>query len=127
MCVRLLACALSPDTPPLPPGGHTARHRLSPQRQRIALGERLAVNTVLQGSAADLIKRAMIHIHRRIQKENRPSRLLIQVHDELVCAVPRSAVEEEAEMIRHEMITAIPLDVPITVDVAWGDNWLEGK
>jgi DNA polymerase-1 len=99
----------------------------SRNRQRAALGERLAVNTVLQGSAADLIKRAMIHIHRRIQQEHRPVRLLIQVHDELVCAVPRTSAAEEADMIRQEMITAIPLDVPITVDVAWGDNWLEGK
>ena len=89
--------------------------------------ERLAVNTVIQGSAADLIKRAMINIHRRIVSENRPSRMTIQVHDELVFDVPRSAVQAEAEFVRHEMTTALPLEVPIKVDLAWGENWLESK
>lgn len=92
-----------------------------------AAAERLAINTVIQGSAADLIKRAMIQIFRRIRKENRPTHLLIQVHDELVFDVPRAAVQAEAEIIRHEMCTALPLEVPIRVDLAWGDNWLEGK
>ncbi|MDM8007241.1 MAG: DNA polymerase I [Phycisphaerae bacterium] len=92
-----------------------------------SLGERMAVNTVIQGSAADLIKRAMISIHRRIGAEPRPSRMLIQVHDELVFDVPRSAVEAEAEFIRTEMCTALPLKVPIKVDINWGENWLEGK
>jgi DNA polymerase I len=92
-----------------------------------SLGERMAVNTVIQGSAADLIKRAMIAIHRRINAENRPSRMLIQVHDELIFDVPRTMVESEAEFIRHEMCSALPLEVPIKVDVNWGDNWLEGK
>ncbi len=96
-------------------------------RQRAALAERLAVNTVIQGSAADLIKRAMIAIHHRVKREQRPTRTLIQVHDELVFELPRSAVEAEAEMIRREMSSAIPLDVPIRVDIAWGRNWLEGK
>ncbi len=99
----------------------------SQNRQAAAQAERLAVNTVVQGSAADLIKRAMIGIDRRIRGEGRPSRMLIQVHDELVFEVPRAAVEAEADMIRHEMTTALPLDVPIQVDIAWGDNWLEGK
>ncbi|MBI4579607.1 MAG: DNA polymerase I, partial [Planctomycetes bacterium] len=89
--------------------------------------ERLAVNTVIQGSAADLIKRAMIGIHRRIVAEQRPSRMIIQVHDELVFDVPRQIVEAEADFVRHEMTTALPLDVPIKVDLAWGDNWLESK
>jgi DNA polymerase I len=89
--------------------------------------ERLAVNTVIQGSAADLIKRAMINIHRRIVREQRPARMIIQVHDELVFDVPRTAVEAEADFIRQEMITALPLDVPIKVDLAWGENWLDSK
>lgn len=89
--------------------------------------ERLAVNTVIQGSAADLIKRAMIAIHRRIVNERRPSRMIIQVHDELVFDVPRAAVEKEADFIRQEMTTALPLDVPIKVDLGWGDNWLDSK
>jgi len=89
--------------------------------------ERLAVNTVIQGSAADLIKKAMIHIHRRIVAEHRPSHMLIQVHDELVLDVKRDAVEAEAAFIRQEMADALPLDVPIKVDIAWGETWLEGK
>ncbi len=99
----------------------------SQNRQAAAAAERLAVNTVVQGSAADLIKQAMIRIHRRIRDERRPSRMLIQVHDELVFEVPRATVEAEAEMIRREMTTALPLDVPIQMDINWGDNWLEGK
>jgi len=89
--------------------------------------ERFAVNTVIQGSAADLIKRAMINIHRKIRDEDRPSRMLIQVHDELVFDVPRDAVETESDFIRQEMCNALPLDVPIKVDLAWGDTWFEGK
>jgi DNA polymerase-1 len=92
-----------------------------------SLGERMAVNTVVQGSAADLIKQAMINIHRRICSEQRPSTMLIQVHDELVFDVPRAAVEAEAEFIRQEMCGALPLKVPIKVDINWGNNWLEGK
>jgi DNA polymerase-1 len=69
----------------------------------------------------------MISIHRRIIDEERPSRMLIQVHDELVFDVRRDAAEAEAEVIRQEMSNALPLDVPIKVDIAWGNNWLEGR
>ena len=89
--------------------------------------ERLAVNTVIQGSAADLIKRAMINIHRRIAGENRSLRMLIQVHDELVFDAPRKTVQADAEFVREEMIHALPLDVPIKAEPAWGDNWLASK
>jgi len=92
-----------------------------------ASAERLTINTTLQGSAADLIKRAMINIHRIIVAENRPARMLIQVHDELVFDIPRDAVEAEADFIRNQMCNALPLDVPVKVDLAWGDNWLEAK
>jgi len=99
----------------------------SRNRQAASAAQRLAVNTVIQGSAADLIKSAMIHIHQRIKDEHRPIKLLIQVHDELVFEVPRDRVKDESEMVRHEMTSAMSLHVPIKVDVAWGDNWLEGK
>jgi DNA polymerase-1 len=89
--------------------------------------ERLACNTPIQGSAADLIKKAMINIHRRIRDEGRPSRMLLQVHDELVFEVPRGGVEAEAEFIRHEMCSAMPLSVPVKVDIEWGESWLEAK
>lgn len=91
--------------------------------------ERLAINTVIQGSAADLIKRAMIHIDHRIRDEGRPSRMILQVHDELVFEVPKKAIVQEAKMVSREMSGAIDLDVPVKVDIAWGPNWLdmEGK
>ncbi len=89
--------------------------------------ERFAANTVIQGSAADLIKRAMVNIHRRIQTERRPSRMLIQVHDELVFEVPKSALAVEARMISDEMSSALAMTVPIKVDVASGPNWLDLK
>ncbi len=99
----------------------------SRNKQLAAQAERFAVNTVIQGSAADLIKRSMIHIHRRIQREQRPTKMLIQVHDELVFEVLRKHAEAEAEMIRGEMVSALPLSVPLKVDLKWGDNWYEVK
>jgi len=90
-----------------------------------AAAERFAVNTVVQGTAADLIKLAMIRIDRRIREERRPSRMILQVHDELVFEVPKRMLHAEAEMIAGEMSAALALDVPIKVDVAAGPNWLD--
>jgi DNA polymerase-1 len=92
-----------------------------------AAAERLAVNTVIQGSAADLIKTAMIRLHERIQRQNLPLRMLLQVHDELVCEGPQDQVAELAAIVREEMAGAMQLRVPLKVDVAWGNNWLEAK
>jgi DNA polymerase-1 len=92
-----------------------------------AQAERLAVNTVVQGSAADMIKAAMVRVHRRVEAEGLDLRLLIQVHDELVFETPAAKVREHAELVRHEMASALPLSVPLKVDAAWGENWLEGK
>jgi DNA polymerase-1 len=89
--------------------------------------ERLAINSVVQGSAADLIKLAMVNIHRRLKAENRPSKMLLQVHDELVFETPADQVEADAQMIREEMVGAMKLKVPLKVDVGWGKNWEEGK
>ncbi len=91
------------------------------------LPERTAVNTVIQGSAADLIKQAMIQVHRRLRDERSPSRLLLQIHDELVFEAPQGDVEALIALARTEMETALELDVPIVVDVSVGDNWLETK
>jgi DNA polymerase-1 len=95
--------------------------------QRRALAERLAINSVVQGSAADLIKRAMVNIDRRIRRENRPSRMLLQIHDELVFEIPADTVEAESAVIVEEMCGAIELDVPLKVDVGVGPNWMEAK
>ena len=89
--------------------------------------ERMAINSVVQGSAADLIKRAMVNIQRRIDAEHRPLQMLLQVHDELVFEMHRSDVEQQSEFIRQEMENAIPLAVPVKVDIGWGANWEEGK
>jgi DNA polymerase-1 len=99
----------------------------SRNRQQVALGERLAVNTVIQGTAAVLIKRAMIDIHREIKSRRLPLRMLIQVHDELVLETPRQKSGEMMELVRAKMCNALPLDVPIVVDIGEGDNWLEAK
>jgi DNA polymerase-1 len=89
--------------------------------------ERLAVNTVIQGSAADLIKTAMIRLHQRIAREDLPLRMLLQVHDELVCEGPGERADELTEAVRAVMVGAMPLSVPLKVDVASGANWLEAK
>jgi DNA polymerase I len=91
------------------------------------MGERMAINSVVQGSAADLIKIAMNNIHARIRKENRPSKMLLQVHDELVFETPEASVEKEADMVREEMTGAMKLAVPLKVEVGWGKNWQEVK
>ena len=87
----------------------------------------MAINSVVQGSAADLIKRAMVNIYDRLLREKRPTRLLMQVHDELVFESPKNGVEEEAKMIREEMNSAMKLKVPLKVEVGWGKNWQEVK
>ncbi len=94
---------------------------------RRALAERLAVNTVIQGSAADLIKIAMISIQRRIDAEKLPVRMLLQVHDELVFELPAGEAQMHAQWIAKEMTTAIAFDVPLKVDVAHGPSWLAEK
>jgi len=109
-----------------------ARRRLvpeidSPNQQRRAFAQRLALNSVVQGSAADLIKRAMVNIARRIRDEKRPSRMLLQIHDELVFETPAEAVESDREMIVSEMCGAVELSVPLKVDFAAGENWMEAK
>jgi len=87
--------------------------------------ERTAVNTVIQGSAADLIKMAMLAVRKRLRDENHPGRMLLQIHDELVLEAPESDIASLIELVRHEMQHAMELSVPLVVDVSVGDNWLE--
>ncbi len=89
--------------------------------------ERMAINSVVQGSAADLIKKAMLAVQGRIDSEGRPSRMLLQVHDELVFETPAAAAAAEAEMVRREMTGAMQLKVPLRVEVGYGRNWQELK
>jgi DNA polymerase-1 len=96
-------------------------------RQTRSLGERLAVNFVMQGSNADIIKVAMIRIHRRLREEGRTARLVLQVHDELLLEVPDKEVAAVKELVRAEMCGAFALDPPLAVDVGVGENWAEAK
>jgi DNA polymerase-1 len=89
-----------------------------------AQARRMAVNTVIQGSAADLIKVAMISIQSKIENENLPVKLILQVHDELVFELPGQEAKEHAKWIEKEMAGAIKLDVPLKVDVNFGPTWL---
>jgi DNA polymerase-1 len=85
--------------------------------------ERTAINTPLQGTAADLIKLAMIRIDARMTKEKLKSRMTLQVHDELVFDVPNDEIEPMTELVRHEMEYVIELSVPLVADVGVGANW----
>jgi DNA polymerase-1 len=96
-------------------------------RQTRSLGERLAVNSVMQGTAADVIKVAMVAIHRRLRDEGRAARLVLQVHDELLLEVPDAEVSAVRELVRQEMVGAYPLDPPLGVEIGVGDDWTEAK
>ncbi len=87
--------------------------------------ERNAVNAPIQGSAADIIKIAMINIHKRLIAENWKSKMLLQVHDELVFDVHNSELEKIQSMIKHEMEQAVTLSVPLEVEIGIGKDWLE--
>ncbi len=91
------------------------------------LGERLAVNTVIQGSAADIMKIAMVGSHRALQAESLAARLVLQVHDELVFEAPEAEAGTVAELARREMAGAWELDPPLEVDVGIGETWVEAK
>ncbi|MDR1829469.1 MAG: DNA polymerase I [Candidatus Fibromonas sp.] len=98
--------------------------RASDQQKR-TMAERMATNSPIQGSAADLIMEAMLRLHAKIEGENLPLRMLLQVHDELVFECPKERAEEFSQMIKHEMENAWPLSVPLLANVGIGDNWLE--
>ncbi len=92
-----------------------------------AFGERVAMNSPLQGSAADLIKRAMIEIWRALRQGGSESRLLLQVHDELVVESPHDEIDAVIGIVRREMEGAAELAVPLVVDIGVGPNWVDAK
>src|SRR6185369_2941271 len=89
-----------------------------------SFGERTAANTPLQGSAADLIKLAMIEIHKALPAAGFKARLLLQVHDELVVEAPEEEALEAALVVKKHMEEAAKLDVPLLVTIGIGDNWV---
>jgi DNA polymerase-1 len=94
-------------------------------RQQQALGERLAVNTVIQGTAADIIKVAMVRVHAALAGVR--SRLILQIHDELMIEGPAEEADEVRSLLTTEMVRAWELDPPLGVDVGVGENWLDAK
>jgi DNA polymerase I len=89
--------------------------------------EREAINMPIQGTASDIVKIAMLHVDGELKREGLKARLLMQVHDELLVEVPDKEVEKVAEILKHEMETAVSLDVPLVADVGVGDNWMDAK
>ncbi len=96
------------------------RHRVQARRQ---FAERTAMNTPIQGSAADIIKLAMIGVHRELRRAFPRARLILQVHDELVLEVPREDLRGVADLVARQMQEAYPLLVPLEVEVKWGEDW----
>ena len=108
------------------------RRRFIPQlrasdRGSQALGERLAVNTVFQGSAADLIKKAMIDIHHELASGPWKAAMILQIHDELLFESPAAEVKKLSAMVKEKMEGALKLNVPLVVDVGAGEDWLSAK
>ena len=85
----------------------------------------MAINTTIQGSAADLMKLAMIKVHKELKSRKLPAKMILQVHDELILEVRDNAAEDAAALLKKEMEGVYPLSVPLVVDVASGKNWDE--
>jgi DNA polymerase I len=100
---------------------------LTGKGRRQAFAERAAINTPIQGTSADIIKFAMVEVQRRIDSENLPLRMLLQVHDELIFEVEEDHAQEMNELICEIMETVCDLDVPLVADSGIGHNWLEAK
>ena len=99
----------------------------SGQVQTRRLGERLAVNTVIQGTAADIIKVAMVRCQAALREAERRTRLILQIHDELLFEGPIAEMEDAETLVRREMCRAYDLDPPLEVDIGIGRDWLVAK
>ena len=97
----------------------------SPNRQVREAAERMAINAPVQGTSADIIKVAMINIHREMKERNLKSKMLLQIHDELVFEVPQEEIEEMKSLVAELMSQAIKLCVPLKIDIKLGKNWAE--
>ena len=92
-----------------------------------SFGERVAMNTPVQGSAADIIKLAMINVHKKLKEEGLKSRLILQVHDELIVEALKEELGKVKEILKSEMENAVSLKVPLVVDMKWGRSWYDTK
>ena len=91
------------------------------------MGERMAMNTPIQGTSADIMKIAMINVYNRFKKENITSKILLQVHDEIIIDCKLSELDKIKEIVKEEMESACKLDVPLKVEIDTGLNWYEAK
>ena len=92
-----------------------------------SFGERVAMNAPIQGTAADIIKIAMIRVAKRLKEEQLKTRLLLQVHDELLLEVPEDELEKAEQILEEEMTGAVHLAVKLEIDMHTGNNWYEAK
>lgn len=92
-----------------------------------SFGERLAMNTPIQGTAADIIKIAMVRVDQMLKQKGYKSKLILQVHDELILEVHRDEVEQVRSLLKKQMEGAVELSIPMNVDINWGENWYEAK
>ena len=92
-----------------------------------AFGERVALNTPIQGTAADIIKIAMVKVYRRLKEEGLSAQLILQVHDELLIEVTKADAPRAKVILKEEMEHAADLSVPLSVDVSEGENWYDAK
>lgn len=92
-----------------------------------SFGERVALNTPIQGTAADIIKLAMVRVHKRLKEDNMRSKLILQVHDELIIEAPEDEKEKAEKILKYEMENAVSLKVPLKVDISSGKSWYDAK
>ena len=90
-----------------------------------SFGERVALNMPIQGTAADVIKLAMVNVDRRLRAEGLKARLILQVHDELIVECPEEERETAQRVLCEEMENAVSYSVPLTADAGWGKSWAE--
>jgi DNA polymerase-1 len=96
-------------------------------RQLVAFGERTAMNHPMQGSAADIIKIAMVRVERRLREEGLASKLVLQIHDELDFEVPADEIEPLSALVKETMEGVVKLKVPLIAEVSYGSNWAKAK
>ncbi len=92
-----------------------------------SFAERIAINTPIQGTSADIIKVAMLNIHRKLNEEKLKTKMLLQIHDDLLFEVPLNELEKAKKIIKNEMETAVNLSIPVLVDIKFGKNWRDMK
>ena len=99
----------------------------SSNRNMQSFGERVALNTPIQGTAADVMKLAMVAVWKRLKAEKLQAQLVLQVHDELIVECPEAEAEVVAKLLEEEMESVVKLSIPLTAEAHWGKNWLEAK